>query len=128
MELKALLAQPGRPHPGEAREPQPDRVDQGPDGAVAHRGRRAHGGDPAGRHDHGAHPGQHRHLAGHDLPRPRLQAGRRDAGERDAGAAPAADALRRRDHPHRRRVGLERRRRGRYSNQCDSSGRILSTH
>ena len=27
------------------------------------------GAHPAGRHDHGAHLGQHRHLAGHDLPR-----------------------------------------------------------
>ena len=67
----------------------------------------------AGRHDHGADLRQHRHLAGDDLPGARLQARGRDARERHRRAPPAPHPLRRRDRAHRRRVRLERRRRGR---------------
>ena len=44
VELQAHLAQPGRPDPGEAREPQPHRLDQGPHRALADRGRRGAAG------------------------------------------------------------------------------------
>ena len=103
------LAQPGRPHPGQAGEPQSHRLHQGPHGALADRGRRAPRPGAAGRHDHGAHVGQHRHLAGDDLPGQRLPPGGGNAGQRDPRSAGSSGALRRRDRRLAGRAGLERR-------------------
>ena len=89
--LPRLSPSPGRAAVGQARGPQPDRVDQGPRRARDGRGRRRRTAccspgctilEPTSR--------QHRHLAGHGRPATRLQADLRHAGEHLDRAAPAA--------------------------------------
>ena len=92
------VAEPRRPALGQARGPQPDRLDQGPPGAADGRGGREGRAAPPRLHDPRADVGQHRHLAGHGGQAQGLPAGLRDAGEHLRGAPPAAAHVGRRDH------------------------------
>ena len=82
---------------GQARGPQPDRLDQGPPGAADDRAGREGRHAAPGLHDPRAHERQHRHLAGDGRQAQGLPAGLRDAGEHLRGAPPAAADVGRRD-------------------------------
>ena len=120
----AALAQARRPHLREARGLQPDRLGQGPRGALDDRGRRGAGRDRARPDDPRADLGQHRHLAGDDLLAQGLPAQGRDARQRDRGAHPAPAHVRRGDRLLARRAGLQRRR---GDGARDGRGRLVAT-
>ena len=106
----ARSPQPGRPSErrralAEARVPQSERLDEGPDGARDDRGRRTRRADLARRHDRRVHGRQHRsrtrsRLHGEGLPRPNRN-GRLLYG----GAVPADAGARRRDRRRALRRG-----------------------
>ena len=98
---------------GEARGPQPDRLGQGPAGAVHGRAGREGRAAAAGLHDPRADVGQHRDLAGDGRAAQGLPAGVRDAGEHLDRAAPAAGDVGRRDRVVAGRGRVERGRAGR---------------
>ncbi len=81
----------------EARVPQPDRVDEGPDGARDDRGRRARRAALARRHGRRVHGRQHRPCARARLPREGLPRADRDGRLLHRRALPAAARPRRGD-------------------------------
>ncbi len=111
------LAEPGRTAVGEARGPEPDRLDQGSCRAGDDPQGRGRGTAQAWRDDPRAHQRQHRHLAGDGGEPARLQADLRHAREHLDRAHPAADDVGRRDHPV---AGGGRIQRGRTRRQEDS--------
>ena len=125
VELPPPDAEARGPPLGQARGPQPDRLRQGPRRQVHDRRRRGARRDRAGPHAPRADLGQHRHLAGDDLPAQGLSAEGGDARQRDRGADPAAADVRRRDRLLGGRQGLERRGGARAG---DGRGRRLVLH
>ena len=91
------VAEPRRTPLGQARGPQPDRLDQGPRRAGDDRAGREGRHAPPRLHDPRADQRQHRHLAGDGGQAQGLPAGLRDAGEHLGGAPPAAADVGRRD-------------------------------
>ncbi|CAA9397322.1 MAG: Cysteine synthase, CysO-dependent, partial [uncultured Nocardioides sp.] len=102
------LAEPGGPHLGQARGPQPDRLHQGPPGAADDRAGRGRRHPAAGVHDPRADLGQHRDLPGDGRQAQGLPHRVRDAGEHLGGASAAAADVGRGDHLLARRRWLQR--------------------
>ena len=110
--LPRLSPSPGRPALGQARGPQPDRLDQGPRRRSRWSRRPRTTAAAPGLHDPRADQRQHRHLAGDGGQAQGLPAGLRDAGEHLGRAPPAAAHVGRRDRLLARRRRLQRGRRG----------------
>ena len=125
VDVSMLSPNSGRPHSRQAGEPEPVRIGQGPHRQVHDRGRRE-ARPPASRPGHRRTVvREHGDRPGGDRPAQGLSDQGVAARERLDRAPPDAQRVRRRDHPHAGRGGLQRRRAAGRAARCRASRVVL---